>query len=198
MKKAKDFNGGDIREVWNFRLSTANPLLMRRETWQVEIWANSNPDCKPLESGDPRMPPEIQAILDAGGELEPGAIPFNPDTVAQPLEVYDTGIAVEPGDEHDAAKIAVCYEWLYSRRDDYSRDHIEIRKPVVALIEKANDDASAINAEMTDAEAAGDVALADQKRGELQRFLDDANATIKSAAEIMHKTIADAELGANA
>ena len=97
-----------IEDVWDYRLSTAAPLIDRRSgTWVVQIWSKNNPD------------------------YDPAAGP------ARPLEEYDTGIPFVPGDEHDEEKISICYDWLLSVRDKYSRPDIEELKPVVARIRKA-------------------------------------------------------------
>lgn len=107
----KKFKGVDIKEVWNSRLSTAVPCITRSSgTWVAEVWSKKNPDYDPS----------------------------NPDTVAVPIESYDTGIKVEPGDEYDAEKVIACYEWFYSVRDKYSLDNIEELKPYVKLVEDAN------------------------------------------------------------
>jgi hypothetical protein len=105
----KKFEGVDIKEVWNFRLSTAVPQINRDGgTWVVAIYAKSNPDY--VEGGKP----------------------------AEPLEVHDTGIPSEPGDHHDVDKVKKCFEWLYSVRDKYALPEIEELKPAVAKIELAN------------------------------------------------------------
>lgn len=106
-----EIQGVHIREVWDFRLSNATPLIDRRRgTWVAQIWAKNNPDYDPND----------------------------PSTLAEPLEEYDTGIPVEKGDERDCAKVAKCYEWFKSVRDKYARDDIEELKPHVAKINQAN------------------------------------------------------------
>lgn len=112
--------GKNIREVWDFRLSRAVPVIDRRGgTWVVQIWAKTNPDYNPKD----------------------------PSTLARPLEVYDTGIPAEDGDEYNTDKVKVCYEWLKTVRDNYSLDDIEDRKPIVAQINEANDKLAAMNAQ---------------------------------------------------
>ena len=111
-KPTKKFNGVDMREVWDYRLSTAVPTIYRQGTWQVAI-----------ESKGPAR---------------------------EPLEVYDTGIPVEPGDIHDREKIAVCFEWLYKQRDKYALPDIEERKPIVRALREL-----------------------DQKRAELEKSLEE-------------------------
>lgn len=107
----KTFNGLDIREVWDYRLSTAVPQIDRRGgTWVVQVWAKNAPDFDPTD----------------------------PSTLAKPLAEHDTGIPATPGDEHDAEKVKACYAWLYSVRDQYSRPDIEELKPHVAAINAAN------------------------------------------------------------
>ena len=39
-------------KVWDFRLSTAAPQIMRRDTWVVELWPVSGGGIAPLESFD--------------------------------------------------------------------------------------------------------------------------------------------------
>lgn len=108
---SKEFQGVDIKEVWDFRLSTAVPAIHNGGgTWVVEIWSKINPDYDPTD----------------------------PSTLAKPLEIFDTGIVTTEGDEHDAEKYKVCYEWLYSVRDKYSLPAIEEMKPHVAKINAAN------------------------------------------------------------
>lgn len=169
MKTSEDFNGENVREVWDFRLSTAHPLLRNDigDTWKVQIWANDNPDYDPEK----------------------------PDVLAEPLEVYDTEIPIDKNDHHDTGKVAECFAWLHSVRDKYSRDHIELRKPVVALINAANDKANLINVEIQNARAAEDLPLFDQKTGELKRHLDTANAEIKVATRKMQDAINDIKFG---
>jgi len=61
----KKFEGKEIREVWDFRLSTANPLIDTRSgTWIVHIYSNKNPDftgkaAQPLESYDTGIKSEV-------------------------------------------------------------------------------------------------------------------------------------------
>lgn len=106
----KIFKGENIKEVWDYRLSTAVPLITRTSgTWVVEIWAKEN---TPF-TGDPA-------------------------TLAKPLETFDTGIKAEPNDEHDTTKVTTCYEFLYKVRDQYALPNIEEMKPLVAKINAAN------------------------------------------------------------
>jgi len=55
---AKKFEGKDIKEVWDYRLSKACPVIERGETWVVNIYSKSNKDfngnhvIEPLESYD--------------------------------------------------------------------------------------------------------------------------------------------------
>ena len=105
------YAGVDIKEVWDFRLSRAAPVIVRgKEFWEIQIWAKDNPAYDPEK----------------------------PETLAKPLEVISTDIKVEPGDEYDTAKVAACYELMYKVRDNYSLPDIEERKPLVAKINAAN------------------------------------------------------------
>ena len=161
----KEFKGIHILEVWDFRLSTAHPLVRNDlgDTWLVQIWANENPDYDPDK----------------------------PETLAEPLEVHDTGIPCEVGDHWDAEKMKECYKWLHSVRDKYARDHIELRKPVTKLINESNAKASEINGEAALAKQAGKMDLFHQKVGELKLFLEDSNAAIKKATEVFHTQVAE-------
>ena len=101
----------NIREVWDYRLSTACPTIDRSSGyWVVKIYSKTNPDYDPE----------------------------NPSTLALPLEEFDTGIEYELGDEYDVEKLTVCYEWLLSVRDNYAYDDIEKMKPIVAKINEEN------------------------------------------------------------
>lgn len=105
-----EFEGVNIREVWDYRLSSAVPQIYTRGgTWVVQIWAKSSPDYDPSK----------------------------PETMAKPIEEHDTGIKAEAGDERDNEKLKTCYEWLLTRRDDYALENIEEIKPVVATINAA-------------------------------------------------------------
>jgi cytochrome oxidase Cu insertion factor (SCO1/SenC/PrrC family) len=107
----KKFEGKNIREVWDFRLSKATPVIDRRTgTWVVHIYSKVNPDYDPKK----------------------------PETLAKPLESHDTKIPAVTGDEHDVEKVKKCYKWLYSVRDKYSLPEIEKMKPEVAKINAAN------------------------------------------------------------
>ena len=102
--------GQNIREVWDYRLSHATPLIDRSSgTWVAQVWAKNNPDFDPA----------------------------NPETFSKPLAEFDTGIPAEKGDAHDARKIAKCYEWFKSVRDEFARDDIEEIKPIVRDINEA-------------------------------------------------------------
>ena len=101
----------EIRDVWDFRLSTASVMIDRRSgTWVVKIISKSNPDYDPAD----------------------------PETLAKPLEEHDTGLAWEDGDEYDEEKLKVCYEWLRSVRDKYALPNIEELKPKVKAINEKN------------------------------------------------------------
>lgn len=98
------------------------------------------------------------------------------------LEEYDTGILTKDKngktDNHDAKAIAACYDWLRSVRDKYSRDHIELRKPVVALINHANDEIHGmVNA---------------GKQAEAMKKVTDFNSQIKEATSRMKEEMVKA------
>lgn len=97
--------GINIKEVWDYRLSTAVPVIDRTGgTWVVKIYSKSNPDYDPAD----------------------------PATLSAPVEQHDTGIKAVNGDEYDSNKVKVCYTWLKAVRDKYSRPDIEKLKPLAA------------------------------------------------------------------
>ena len=116
------------------------------------------------------------------------------DEDCKSLKEYDTGIKTN-GDNFDNEAITACFEWLYSIRDEFSRDHIELRKPVVKLINDLNDKAGFINAEAVAAKEAKDTKLFNAKNAELQNHLTKSNALIKKAADDLHTKIASIEEG---
>lgn len=60
----KKFEGKDLKEVWNYRLSVACPFIDRRgKTWVVHICANQKSDY-PLESYDTGIPVEEGDVND--------------------------------------------------------------------------------------------------------------------------------------
>ena len=105
----------------------------------------------------------------------------SPDGEAETLAEHVTGIRtnVQP----DSLGIKKCYAWLHSVRDDFSRDNIELRKPVVALINASNAEASKINTAATMAQADGDIDLFMKLRGQLDTHLVSANGEIKNATK---------------
>ena len=110
----KQFKGKNILEVWDYRLSSAVPILKNTgETWIVEIWSKKNPDY------------------------------VEGKTVSKPLATFDTEIRCQEGDAYDAKKISACYNWLSTVRDKYSLPNIEKLKPIVAKINAARDELAA-------------------------------------------------------
>ena len=104
-------SGKNIKEVWDYRLSTATILIDRRSgTWVVQIWAKNSPDYDPEK----------------------------PETLAQPLEIFDTEIPWEDGDEYSSENLTVCFEWLLTVRHAYALPNIEALKPAVVRLDKAN------------------------------------------------------------
>ena len=133
-------------------------------------------------------------MLYNGGET--WVVKLHGNKTGEVVEEHDTGIPTtdEQGnrDNYDYAAIAKCYEWLYSVRDKYTRDHVELRKPVVVRINAANQKAVGLNQEIVEAETAGDTDFANQKRGELQQHLKAANAEIKQATAEMNAVMGGA------
>jgi len=102
--------GRDILEVWDYRLSTAYPVINNSgDEWVVEIHDKSAPDYDP----------------------------DNPDVVASPLDVFKTGIPAVEGDSFDEEKIKPCFEWLKSVRDKYSAPDIDVLKPLAKDVREA-------------------------------------------------------------
>lgn len=117
--------GKNIREVWDFRLSSAIPQLRRDlgPTWVVQIMSKAQPDYDPS----------------------------NPETLAKPLAEHDTGVAVVTGgDAENAAGIIACYDWLRTVRDQYALPDIEERKPIVAGIRQREEEIHALNAQLSE------------------------------------------------
>ena len=115
------------------------------------------------------------------------------DGVQEILAEFDTEIKTKGDDGRPAnldAAMVKYYEWLYSIRDKYSRDYIEERKPVVALINAANVKANRLHSEADQAAHAGDVSFADQKFGEYARHLKESSAEIKKATKAFHGLVA--------
>ena len=154
LKKATDFKGADIREVFDFRLSKGAAFLFNSgEHWAVKIISNTSPN----------------------GE---------PDILAEHVTDVQTG----PGT--DGKGIAACYAWLHSVRDQFERDHIELRKPVVALINASNTEAVKINTAASEAQRFGDIDLFMKLRGNLDTHLAAANGEIRNATAKLHADIA--------
>jgi hypothetical protein len=162
-----EHKGIDIREVWNFRLSRGVPQIDRSSgTWVVKIFAKDNPDYDPSK----------------------------PETIAQPLEVHDTGIIAVEGDQYDPSKVIPCFDWLRSVRDKYSLPHIEMRKPVVAMIEEANAEADRLNVEFHKAVADNNKEKALTMKVALNEHVSVANNKIKLASHQLKKDIEAAEV----
>lgn len=154
--------GIDIREVWDFRLSKAVPMIDRTSgTWVIKIFAKNNPDYNPED----------------------------PATLAVPLEEHDTGIIFVEGDEYDTEKLIPCFKWLLSARDEYSLSHIEERKPVVAIINVANKKAGKIGVNLQMAIDEGDELLIADFRRDLRVHLHVSNQQIARATTELHTKI---------
>lgn len=114
------YPGVNIREIWDYRLSSAVPCIdTTGGTWVAQVWRKEN-------------------------------IPFDPanpeHTLATPLETYDTGIKTTLNDSKDCDKVSACYVWLITVRDKYSLPDIEERKPLVKKINQMNAQLAAIGA----------------------------------------------------
>jgi len=129
--------GVNIREVWDYLLSSAVTLIVREGgTWVCQIWAKSNPDYI-------NTPERTVYDYDEEGEPIEGTeriIAAVRNKPALPLETHDTGIKFEKGDQLNPEKLIPCFEWFKSRRDDYALPNIEELKPKFAIVRHINDD----------------------------------------------------------
>lgn len=179
MAKTKTFEGKKIREVWDFRLSYASPVLYNSGAfWVIHIYAN-NPhhDAWKDHPGREETNGNVRVLLE---EIVTD-IPTLPN--GDPKERM-TPEAIKAGQQ-------ACYPILYKVREKYTRDNFELRKPVVKLINESNAECGRLNSEAIEAEQSGDTELAMQKRGEMQGFLQAANANIKQAVTSMKQQIAE-------
>ena len=118
------FQGINILEVWDYRLSVAKPIIYNSgKTWVVKIYAKKLPD---YVEGQPP---------------------------AEPLEIHVTDIPCEKNDAFDVEKIKVCFEWLHTVRDKYSLLNIEELKPIAAAANKAKAELSEMCNGLTQAQA---------------------------------------------
>jgi len=172
-KKAKDFKGLDIREVWDFRLSHGSPILFNSgEFWVIKVFAND---------------PENEAWKDHPGREEFETPDGNVVRVVLEEIVTDIpthGTTIQEGQQN-------CYPYLYEIRDKYSRSNIELRKPVVKLINDSNRKASELNAK-ADAVLAddGDEVTSRLIRAEASELIREANKAIKKASAEMRAAMA--------
>lgn len=98
---------------------------------------------------------------------------------------------------HDHEAVAKCHKLLREIRDEFSRDHLELRKPVVAMINEANKKANEIRTAADTAKAEEDIDGFKMLMGEYSAHLSIANASIKAATEIFHKKVSDLAGGAS-
>lgn len=117
----------------------------------------------------------------------------SPDGEAIILDELDTGIPAGVGRDEEAVK--KIYEWLYSIRDKHSRPHIELRKPVVKMINEANQNVNALVSKATEHEKKGDFLASDELHGQAAAQLNRANREIKAATAKLHEQIAKIENG---
>ena len=139
----KTFEGRAIREVWDWRLSLAQPVLFNSgDTWLIKIIAN--------DPGDPIWDEWPDVVLETGKNSE-----------RLVCEVVETDIptcdANGKRNSLDCDAISRCYEIIYPLRDKYSLDCIDLRKPVVKLINESSAEIQAINFEISTALSFGDL-----------------------------------------
>lgn len=165
--------GENIREVWEYRLSTATPRIMRGlKTWIVEIWSQTLPDHIPAHTAHDWK----------DGEVVPGtARQVSATELPEPLAVFDTGI--ETGDDVMPSRetVAICYDWLRSVRDDYSRPDIEKLKPRVAAINKVQAEMAETQANLSHSEAVDAWLFI----AEVKRIADGRGVSINEAFQLM-------------
>jgi len=138
-----------------------------------------------LEVWDFRLSKSSPILYDTG---EFWRVVINANDGSGVLDEYITDVKTT-GNVHDPVGISACYDWLRTVRDKYSRDHIELRKPLVAEINAANEKAASINGEVIAAKAENDTDLFNQKNGELQAHLSASNAVIKGLTQAFHAEI---------
>lgn len=97
-----------ILEVWDYRLSTAQPINYR--------------------GGCPGKEPTGTWWATVVSQSESNEL----------LEAHDTGVDVVDGDLHDGGGLSACFNFYRTVRDKYSRDGIEDLKPEVAKIRTAD------------------------------------------------------------
>jgi hypothetical protein len=78
-------------------------------------------------------------------------------------------------DPHDPVGPKACFEWLYTVRDQFSLDNLEIRKPVVKMINEAN--------------SKGQELTTKGLKDELKVHLENASRAIQDALQEMHDKI---------
>lgn len=160
--------GKDIREVWDFRLSRGCPYMFDSgPTWVIRVMANR-----------PTKTEKVRVRNDISGAWE------EVEVMREVLEEIVTDIATT--DPDGSKKV---FAILKGIREKYSRDHIELRKPVVKLINESNNTLAAMGAEAAAHRQHGDRAAEMQLRGEMQSYLDAANRRIKQATAQMHDAI---------
>jgi hypothetical protein len=125
-------------------------------------------------------------VLYNNGEL--WRVVINANDGSGVLEEFTTDVPTS-GNSHDVEGVKACYVWLHSVRDKYSRDHIELRKPVAKFINESNAELSAINVAATDAKEVEDMSLHDQLIGRFKRRLDEVNAKTKEMTLAYHKAV---------
>ena len=103
--------GRSILEVWDYRLSTAQPLNYRGQ-----------------------LPTLINGAWVLVAHPNWVACVYAKDERNEPLECHDTGSPVIDGDLHDGAGLDACFAFYRSVRDKYSRPDIEELKPDVAKL----------------------------------------------------------------
>lgn len=117
----------------------------------------------------------------------------SPDGEAIILDQLDTGIP--PGQGRDEEAVKQIFEWLYSIRDKHSRPHIELRKPVVKMINEANQNIAALVGQAVEHEKKGDLDAGLRLRAEANIALERANRAIKAENATLQQKISQLETG---
>lgn len=188
-KTAKDFKGEEIEEVWNFRLSHGSPILFNSgKTWVIKVFA-TDPFNEAWEGH-----PGLEVIETPDGPTQRVVL----EEIA--TDIPTAGTTIEEGQRQ-------CYPYLYEIRDKYSRSNIELRKPVVAMIEESRKRRAEVDAEVAqlamsakraleedgdEAKAAELLAAAKKKRAESLAMLSADSAKIKNAEAEMRRAMKEA------
>ncbi len=112
-----------------------------------------------------------------------------PGNEAVCLDSYDTQYPTSKALPQDPEGIKACYRYLYNVRDKYSRDNIELRKPVVKMINEANLEMNRLIGEANSLYDKGSRRESAQAVANAKVFLNEANRKIKAASEALNDNL---------